>query len=205
VTFRNHARQILSRAALDSDVFQGKTLYDADAIKDALKGESSNVYLKTILPLALKRISQYHQEAIAKRYVDGEYAQNKQEENAQMRAISSLTREVNVLYITAEVEGIGSSSVVFPDTIHPKGDHSDPTGNIALMLMDQPPDFVDEYLYESPWEQVCQGAWSEPVLDIGPEDGDTLRLTAEEAVLFRRVPGLLELFVEHKQKDWGNE
>jgi len=202
VMFRNHARQLLSRAALDSDVFNGKVLYTTETIKKALSGDSDNGYLQTILPLALKRINKKYQEALAKRYIDGEYPQNKQEEDAQRRGIVSLTREVNVLYITQPVEGVGSSSVVFPDTIKPRGDHNDPTGNIALMLMEQHPDFVDDYHYESPWEQVCKGAAAEPVIEFGPSG--RYRLNAEEAVLFRRVPGLIELFVEQKQKEWTN-
>lgn len=200
VTFRKHALQLLARAALDGDIFQGKVLYSSESVKEALSGETSNIYLKTILPLALKRISKYHQDAIAKRYIDGEYAQDKREENAQRRAIVALTREVNVLYITAEVKGAGSSHVVFPDTIRPKGDYSNPTQQLALTLAGQHTDLAEEYLYESPWEQVCTGAASEPVIDFGPSG--RYRLTAEEAKLFRRVPGLIELFIEQKQKEW---
>lgn len=203
VMFRNHARQVLSRAALDGDVFDGKTLYTTESIKDALKGESTNRYLMTILPFAIKRLNDTYREALAKRYIDGEYPQNKEEENAQMWGTVALTREVNVLYITEDVKGVGSSSTVFPESIKSKGgDHSDPTGNTALMLMAQKPDFVDEYLYESPWKQVCEGASSEPVIEFGPSG--RYRLTAEEAELFRRVPGLIELFVEQKQKEWTN-
>lgn len=202
VTFRKRGRQLLSRSVLDSNIFEGKVLYSSESVKDALNGESTNIYLKTILPLAIKRVSDYHREAIARRFTDGEYAQNKQEENAQRRAIVALTREINVLYITENVEGVGSSSAVFPETIKPKGDYNDPTAKLALTLMGQHPDFADDYRYESPWEQVCQGAGAEPVIEFGPSG--RYRLTAEEAALFRRVPGLIELFVEQKQKEWAD-
>ena len=113
----------------------------------------------------------------------------------------ALTREINVLYITESVKGIGSSAVIFPDTVKTKGEHGDPTAGIALTLMEQHPDVKDEYLYESPWEQINQGAAAEPVIEFGPSG--RYRLTAEEAKLFRRVPGLIELFIEQKQKEWG--
>jgi hypothetical protein len=157
--------------------------------------------LKTILPLAIKRISKYHQDAVAKRYIDGEYPQDKREENAQGRALVALTKEINVLYITAEVKGIGSAAVVFPDTIRPKGDYNDPTAKLALTLMGQHPSLADEYMYESPWDQICYGAKAEPIIEFGPSR--RYRLTAEEAKLFRRVPGLIELFIEQKQKEWA--
>ena len=202
VTFRNHAKQLLSRAALDGDVFDGKVLYTTEAIKEALSGETNNLYLKVILPLAFKRINRKYQEALNKRYIDGDYPQTKQEENAQMWGTIALTREINVLYITESVKGIGSSAVIFPDTVKPKGEHGDPTAGIALTLMEQHPDVKDEYLYESPWEQINQGAAAEPVIEFGPSG--RYRLTAEEAKLFRRVPGLIELFIEQKQKEWSN-
>lgn len=201
VTFRHHARELLSKSVLEGNIFDGKVLYSSEAVKDALKGESTNIYLKTILPLALKRISKYHQEAIARRYVDGEFPADKREEDAQRRATRSLCNEINVLYITQEVDCIGSKSVIFPDTVRQKGTHGDPTANTALALMQAEPSYVDEYLYESPWEQVCKGAGVEPVIDFGPSG--KLRLTAAEAYLFNKVPGLIDLFIDQKKKDWN--
>lgn len=200
VTFRLHARELLSKATLEGNIFEGKVLYSSEAVKDALNDESTNVYLRTILPLAIKRLHKRYQQALHKRFTDGEYADNKKEEDAQRRAIASLTREINVLYITQEVKGIGSSSVVFPESIHAKGEYNDPTAGTALALLDAHPSFADEYLYESPWEQVCRGAGAEPVIDFGPSG--KYRLTAAEADLFRRVPGLIDLFIDQKQQDW---
>jgi hypothetical protein len=202
VTFRKRARQLLSRAVLEGNIFEGKVLYSSESVKDALKGETTNIYLRVVLPLAIERLDTQYREALAKRYTDLEFPQNKQEEDSQRRATAALTREINVLYITESVEGVGSSSVVFPETIKPKGDYSDPTAKLALTLMDQHPDFVDDYHYESPWAQVCLGAGAEPVIQFGPSG--KYRLTAEEALLFRRVPGLLEMFIEQKQKEWAD-
>lgn len=202
VTFRQAAKQQLSKQTLEGNVFEGKVLYSLESVKDALTGNTTNKYLEVILPLAIKRISKYHQEAIARRYQDGEYPQDKREENAQGRAIRSLCNEINVLYITEEVDSIGNKGVVFPDTVRAKGEHNDPTAKTALALMKAHPSYKDEYLYESPWQQVCSGAASEPVIKFGPSG--RYRLTAEEAELFKRVPGLIDLFIEQKQKEWEN-
>lgn len=200
VTFRKHAVQLLSRAVLDGDVFEGKVLYSSESVKDALKGESTNKYLNTIIPLALKKLNSVYREALASRYIDGEFPQTKQEEDAQRRATRRLTDEVNVLYITNEVDSIGSKSVVFPDSIRPKGGYSDPTASTALTLMKTSPSYTDEYLYEPSWEQVCKGSSVEPVIEFGPSG--RYRLSSKEAELFRRVPGLIDLFIEQKQKEW---
>lgn len=200
VTFRRHARELLSKATLEGNIFEGKVLYSSEAVKDALKGQSTNVYLKTILPFALKRINKGHREALHKRFTDNEYPQTDKEKNAQRRAIASLTREINVLYITEEVEGIGSSSVVFPESIRSKGEYNNPTADTALALMNAHPDFVDEYLYESPWEQICKGASVEPEIVFGPSG--RYRLTAAESQMFDSVPGLIDLFIDQKREEW---
>jgi hypothetical protein len=201
VTFRHHARELLSRSVLEGNIFEGKVLYSSESVKDALKGESSNIYLKTILPLAMKRISRYHREALARRYVDGEFPADKREEDAQRRATKSLCNEINVLYITQGVDAIGSKSVIFPDTVRQKGTHGDTTANTALALMSAEPSYADEYLYESPWEQVCKGAGVEPVINFGPSG--KFRLTAAEYYLFSKVPGLIDLFIDQKTKEWN--
>ena len=199
--FRMRAGQLLSRQSLDSDVFDGKVLYSSDTIKDALKNSTDNKYLISVLPIAISRLSVTHQEAINERYNSKEKLSPTTDEgkNALRRAHYALCRNVNMIYITADKE---NRHEIFPDTIKPKGDHGDPTAGIALTLMEQHPDVKDEYLYESPWEQINQGAAAEPVIEFGPSG--RYRLTAEEAKLFRRVPGLIELFIEQKQKEWSN-
>lgn len=202
VTFRIHAKELLSKATLEGNAFEGKALYSTESVKDALNGKSTNVYLRTILPLALKRINKVYREALQDRYAGDEpaYPESKEGQNALMNAHKALTREINVLYITQEVKGIGSSSIVFPDTIRPKGAYSDPTADTALALLNAHPDFADEYLDESPWDQVCKGADVEPVIVFGPSG--EYRLTATEAALFKDVPGLIDLFIDQKQQDW---
>ena len=202
VTFRRHAKELLSTATLEGNAFEGKALYSTESVKDALNGKSTNVYLKTILPLALKRITKTYREAIMDRYYGEEpcYPASKEAQNALMNAHKALIREVNVLYITQEVEGIGSSSVVFPESIRPKGEYNDPTADTALALMNADPDFVDEYLYESPWEQVCKGHAAEPEIVFGPSG--RYRLTAAENQLFDSVPGLIDMFIDQKREEW---
>lgn len=203
VTFRKHARQLLSRAALDGDVFDGKVLYSSEAIKDALKGESTNVYLKTILPLAMKRLSPRLREAITDRYLGEQpaYPDTKEGQNDLVRAHKALCDEVNVLYITEEIGNVGSKSVIFPDTVRQKGSHADPTAGTALALLKAHPSYKDEFLYESPWEQINKGACAEPVINFGPSG--RYRLTTTEAELFRRVPGLIDLFIDQKKREWN--
>lgn len=203
VTFRKHARQLLSRAALDSDVFDGKVLYSSESVKDALKGESTNVYLVAILPLAIKRLSARLREALSARYFGDEpaFPETKEGQNDLVRAHKALCDEVNVLYITEEVKCIGSKSVVFPDTVRQKGSHADPTAGTALALMKAHPSYKEEYLYDSPWKQIDSGAASEPVINFGPSG--KYRLTATEAELFRRVPGLIDLFIDQKKREWN--
>lgn len=202
VTFRRRARQLLSRETLDANVFDGKVLYSPEAVKDALKGESTNIYLKTILPLAMDRLTKRMKEALQARYFGEEvvYPDTQQGQNDLKRAHKSLCDEINVLYITDEVSSIGSRNVVFPDTIRPKGGYNDPTADTAMALIHGHPSYEDEYLYESPWDQVCKGNAAEPVIDFGPSG--RYRLTAEEADLFRRVPGLIDLFIDQKQQEW---
>jgi len=203
VTFKMRAQQILSRQQLENNVHQDKVMYSVDSVKRYMKGESTNQYLIAAMPYALDRINEKHKDAVLSRYVDGKVPPQGREAEFLSHSLQTLTAMINLMQITTSEDVIGSRGTLFPEAIKPQGVHGDPTGNIALMLMEQEPDFVDEYLYESPWEQVCQGAKSEPVLNLGPSG--QYRLTAEEAKLFRRVPGLLEVFVEHKQKDWENE
>ena len=203
VTFRIHARQLLSKNTHDNNVFSGGNLYSGSAVRSALRGESTNKYLYQVIPIAMDRIINSQKSALHSRYELGIVPKENDERNLLKRAVRSLTDEINVLYLTTNQGTLGSKSVIFPESVKAKGgDHSDSTGNTALMLMAQKPDFVDEYLYESPWEQVCKGAAAEPVIEFGPSG--RYRLNAEEAALFRRVPGLIELFVEQKQKEWAD-
>ena len=202
VTVKKHASQELSEQQLADNVYFDKVMFSTLSVQRYLKGQSTNKYLAEVIPIALDNINELHKEAILVRYVDGIVPKENKNKRYLNNAIKRLTEEVNVIQLTTDQETVGSRSVVFPDTVKPQGSHGDPTAGIALTLMEQRPDVKDEYLYESPWEQINQGAAAEPVIEFGPSG--RYRLTAEEAKLFRRVPGLIELFIEQKQKEWSN-
>jgi len=202
VTFKRHAQQLLSQQQLENNIHQEKVLYSTDSVKKYLKGQSTNKYLTQVVPIALDAINEKHKEALLSRYVDNKIPAQGKDAEFLSHSHRTLTAMVNLIQLTTNQDTIGSRAVVFPDTVKPSGGHGDPTGTIALTLMEQHPDFVDDYHYESPWKQVCEGAASEPVIEFGPSG--RYRLTAEEAELFRRVPGLLELFVEQKKKEWAD-
>ena len=201
VTFRIHARQILSKNTHDYNRFTQSGLYSTEAVRAALRKESKNKYLYNVIPVAMQGLSNSYKSALYDRYENGIVPKDNDKRNVLKRAVRAITDEINVIYLTTDSKTIGSKAVIFPDSAKPKGGHGDPTAGIALTLMEQHPDVKDEYLYESPWEQINQGAAAEPVIEFGPSK--RYRLTAEEAKLFRRVPGLIELFIEQKQKEWG--
>jgi hypothetical protein len=202
VTFKRRAQQLLSKQQLDDNIQKNKVLYSTDAVKRYLKGESTNRYLIDAIPIALDMINEKHKEALLSRYVDGKVPDQGKDAEFLSNSHKTLTAMVNLMQLTANEDTIGSRSVVFPDSVRPAGGHGDPTANITLMLLNQHPDFVDEYLYESPWEQVCGGSKAEPVIEFGPSG--KLRLSAAEADLMTRVPGLIDLFIDQKQKEWEN-
>lgn len=202
VTFKRHAQQALSEQQLEDNIQKDKVMFSTDSIKRYLKGKSTNKYLIEVVPIALDMINEKHKESLLSRYVDGKIPAQGKDAEFLSNSHKTLTAMVNLIQLTTESKTIGSRNVVFPDTIKPSGSHGDPTASIALTLIGQHPDFKDEYLYESPWEQVCQGAQVEPVIEFGPSG--KYRLTATEAELFTRVPGLIDLFIDQKQREWSN-
>lgn len=164
-TARRAALQMLSKQQLSSNEFNGRNLYSSDAVKDALKGESTNRYLLDILPLAIESLGNQNEdyaEEIRKRYDDGIVPPQGKHVKL-VRAVKSLTEHVNIIAITAGVdsdgnvsEGPGSRHAVFPEIRKPLGDTSDPTGNIAVMLIENP-DVRDEYLAETPLPEFLGG------------------------------------------------
>lgn len=201
VTFKRRAQQLLSKQQLEDNVHKDKVMYSTDAVKRYLKGESTNRYLIDVVPIALDMINEKHKEALLSRYVDGKVPAQGKDAEFLSNSHKTLTAMVNLMQLTTNEETVGSRSVVFPDTVKPAGSHGDPTANIAIMLMDQHPDFVDEYQYESPWEQISEGAKSEPIIEFGPSG--RYRLTAAEAALLTRVPGLIDLFIDQKKEAWA--
>jgi hypothetical protein len=201
VTFKRYAQQTLSGQQLQDNIQKDKVMFSTDSIKRYFKGQSTNKYLIDVVPLALDMINEKHKEALLSRYVDGKIPAQGKDAEFLSNSHKTLTAQVNLMQLTTDAKSIGSRSVVFPDTVKPSGAHGDPTAGIALTLMEQQPDYVDEYLYESPWEQINYGAAAEPVIEFGPSG--KYRLTAEEAQLFTRVPGLIDLFIEQKQREWS--
>ncbi|QGJ87781.1 helix-turn-helix DNA-binding protein [Mycobacterium phage BiancaTri92] len=164
------ALQFLAGQSLDSDMFNGKSLYSSDNVKDALLGVSTNRYLVDILPRAMEALdfqNERQAESIRVRYEDGEVPPRGSAAEAMLkRAVKALTEHVNVIAITAGVdadgnvtEGPGSRHSVFPETRPTSGGHSDPTADIAILLIEHP-ELRDEYLYEPPISEFLGGRCS---------------------------------------------
>ncbi|AIS73816.1 RNA polymerase sigma factor [Mycobacterium phage SemperFi] len=160
---RRQCFNILSGDAKAKDLFEARSHYSSDNVREALRGEGTNRYLLDILPLAIKALDAQNErqaESIRSRYIDGIVPPASTSEAAMLkRAVKSLTEHVNIIAITAGVErddrgrivvkdGPGSKAAVFPDTRKMQGDgHSDPTATIAILLIEHP-ELRDEYLYE---------------------------------------------------------
>ncbi|AGR46467.1 hypothetical protein ODIN_52 [Mycobacterium phage Odin] len=160
---RRQCFNILSGDAKAKDLFEARSHYSSDNVKDALMGTSTNRYLVDILPLAMEALGKQNEgyaEAIKVRYEDGVVPVSRSKEQVALsRAIKSLTQHVNIIAITAGVErdakgkvvvkdGPGSKHAIFPDIRKTQGDgHSDPTATIAMLLIEHP-DLRDEYLHE---------------------------------------------------------
>ncbi|AHJ86418.1 hypothetical protein 40AC_55 [Mycobacterium phage 40AC] len=166
-TVKIAALQMLSGKQLSSNEFNGRNLYSSEAVKDALRRASTNRYLVDILPLAIKSLDKQNEgyvEAIRSRYDDGVIPAQGSDAVKLTRAVKSLTEHVNVIAITAGVdadgnvtEGPGSRHAVFPETRKTKGEgHSDPTADIAIMLIEHP-ELRDDYLEETPIPEFLGG------------------------------------------------
>ncbi|ASZ72845.1 sigma factor [Mycobacterium phage Drake55] len=166
---RRQALNILAKKALANDMFNGRRLYSSDSIREALAGTSTNRYLVDILPRAMESLSSQNEgyaEALRSRYIDGIVPPKKGGGAMQLaRAVRSLTEHVNVIAILAgadvasnnvQIEGPGSRHSVFPETRPTTGGHSDPTADIAILLIEHP-ELRDDYLYESPLPEFLGG------------------------------------------------
>jgi hypothetical protein len=165
------ALQILAASALSGDKFRGRNLYSSESVKEELLGTSKNGYLSDIIPRALEELSAKNEgqaEAIRLRYVDGVVPFENAAQQVLKRAVKSLTEHVNVIVITTGVdsegnvkEGPGSRAAVFPETRRPKGYVSDPTGYMAILLLDNPVQdgisLRDEYLHDTSLQDFLEG------------------------------------------------
>lgn len=167
--------QKLAKAQPGKDEWDGRNHYNVDNIKDALKGEELNRYLVEILPEAFESLeeqSPQYADALKSRYVDGLIPiRQSKEQVALSRAVKALTEHANRVAISSEyqrdengklivVDGPGSKRVMqknrprykheeHPELIKSKGEHGDPTANIAIMLMENP-ELREEFMYEDP-------------------------------------------------------
>ena len=180
------AIQKLSKKASADDEFNGKNFYSTENVKDALSGEGRNSYLAEILPKAFKALQEQnagYANALKSRYFVGIFPHLKSEKNLLVRAHVSIAEHVNRIAITAEMstdsdgkldvkEGPGSRTVLqkkrpnyenaeSPDSIKVKGEHSDPTARIALLLLENPEQdgisLRDEYLHENSLQDLLKG------------------------------------------------
>lgn len=192
------AMQILAEQALEMDKFKGKSLYSSEAVRAALSGESNNKYLVSILPYALARLDARNanqREAIRRRYDDGVVPERGSSEEALLkRAVKSVSNEVNVIYLTADNDGVANRTTN-PESRRRQGRISDPTGDLAIALIEHP-EVRDAFMEESPLEQ-----WVGPALPtyqvteklLVRPDGHTARLLSE-------YPQMVEPYIKQMQE-----
>ncbi len=134
---RKAANQIVSEKVLEGDVASGRVLYSSEAIKDHLKGESSNKFLNGLMPKAMNVLAARnagHAQAIIDRYENGEVPEPGAKQVTLSRALKSLTAEVNVTVLSEENKG---RNAIFPELRRKKGEHSDPTLDAVLGLLSE--------------------------------------------------------------------
>ncbi|KRD08620.1 hypothetical protein ASE48_08645 [Mycobacterium sp. Root265] len=164
--------QILADQARASDRFHGTNPYSPENVKDALLEVSTNRYLIDILPMAMESLSEKNEgyaEAIRVRYTDGVVPKRQSTGQVYLsRAIVSLTDRVNDITYAAGTErdkqgnlvvepGPGSRHAVFPESRRSSGaDHSDPTADIAILLLEHP-EVRDDYLHVTPIHEILAG------------------------------------------------
>lgn len=129
--------QILAKQALASDQFWGRKLYSSEAVKDHLKGRSTNRYLRRVMPQALanlqKQTPQYA-EALERRYTDGVVPLDKPDQDRLVEAHRAITEHVNILVIKADEE---NDAAVPASARQSKGGKSDPTAEAAIALIEK--------------------------------------------------------------------
>lgn len=142
----DQGKKTLAGNFLDADVFNGKVLFSSESIKDALLGRSTNHYLNEILPIAMNEMVEHkdiYAEALRLRYVDGIVPQANADQQRLKHAVKSLTRHVNILVIEdqsfTQHDSQRSGRRVDPSSRRSVGyGHSDPTGDLAIALIEHP-------------------------------------------------------------------
>jgi hypothetical protein len=149
-----HAGQLLSAYILDDNLDKGsrkELFYSRDDVKAALKGESGNKLLMTkYLPDALERLEesqldkngkQVHSypEVLRSRYEDGVVPEQGAPQTLLRDAIRAVSAHVNVSFMIDEDEVDRFNLESRPmkgGTPGRTGQYSDPTGNMALRMLD---------------------------------------------------------------------
>lgn len=160
------ALQILAGKSLVEDEFRGNNLYSPENIKDALAGRARNKFLRHVLPTALDALAEQNEgyaEAIRARYIDGTVPQDNASKQKLKYALKSLTKHVNIQ--TIEAGGADSTNHPGPKLRNPidpavrgsGGRYSDPTADIAIMLINNP-ELRDDYLEERSLQDFLRGA-----------------------------------------------
>jgi len=158
---RKQAINTLAESTKDRDLFQARNFYSSDSVKAALKGELKSGYLETILPFAMDALGDKnasYAEAIRSRYTDGDVPPQGKEHIRLVRAVKALTEHINIIALTSG-NGVDKPKLrrpVDPTNRSAGGDHSDPTANIALMLIDHP-ELREEAYYETPLVDFLRG------------------------------------------------
>lgn len=142
------AEQLMSQDLHERNLFEEKTLYSSDSVRESLRGQSTNKYLNEMLPWALEAVARHNPgygEAVKERYVDGvNHPPGSAKQQRLVRAVKSLTEEINAMYIG---DSGGGRNAVYPDIRKQTSKHGDPTGDTALALIaygDDPIEFVDD-------------------------------------------------------------
>lgn len=197
--------RILAEQALSLDVFNGKRLYSSEAVKDALKGRSTNKYLLRLIPEAMRELEESnpgYAEALRSRYgdEDEEYDSDQLSE-----AHRRLTAEVNLRVITEDDhDGPGSRNAVYPELRKPTGGVSDPT-YLAVMALDADPEARAEFYDES--LGISVGAASESN-DVSTQSlFDSTFNGAGRIEMYRRwmVPDLYPHELDPVLNNWSDE
>lgn len=153
-TARRRAHQLVSREVLAGNLAAGKVIYSSNSVREALEGVSTNKYLLGILSDALEAVSSSgaRAEALRSRYEDGIIpVRGSAGEALLKRAVKALTDEVNIMYLTSDGEGVGRREPSAPNQRKRAGSYADPTANIAIALMNRPPEreaFYEEWEFE---------------------------------------------------------
>lgn len=139
------ANNIYSADVKASYIASGSVTYSSDAVKAALKGTSEHWDLERLLPLgmdALRRRYIEFADALEGRYRDNKVPATNAESQVLKRAHQAITEEINQIHrdelVAWDKNKLKADRELDPDLRQQQGDTGDPTGNIALTLMDNP-------------------------------------------------------------------